>query len=171
MRFRGGIGIGVIGPHSRHGIFFDLKPRRRRGEMKFAILELLSERPRHGYDVLRELEARREGYRASAGSVYPTLQMLEEGGFVTSETVDGNRSYSITDSGRALLKQRPAEAAGDDEDETLHDARHKLRDAGSRLAGAISQAAREGDLTLVGRVCEILDKARREIYLMLGEAP
>ena len=49
----------------------------RRGDMKFRILDLLTEGPRHGYQIIRDLEERNEGYRASPGSVYPTLQMLE----------------------------------------------------------------------------------------------
>src|ERR1700682_1634015 len=74
-------------------------PRRmRRGDVKYLLLETLREGPMHGYDVLRKLEERHEGrYRPSAGSVYPTLQMLEDGGFLTSETVEGKRVYAITD--------------------------------------------------------------------------
>ncbi|MBV9102404.1 MAG: PadR family transcriptional regulator, partial [Candidatus Eremiobacteraeota bacterium] len=65
----------------RHGFgagFWQWAPERRmrRGDLKYHILELLAERPRHGYDIIRDLEAKHEGYRASAGSVYPTLQML-----------------------------------------------------------------------------------------------
>ena len=63
--------------------------RMRRGDMKYRILELLAERPRHGYDIIRDLEEKYEGYRASAGSVYPTLQLLEDYG------VDFGQGYAI----------------------------------------------------------------------------
>ena len=79
-------------------------PRMRRGGMKFLLLEMLKEGPRHGYELISALESRFRGYRPSPGSVYPTLQMLEEGGFVTSQEVDGKKVYTITDAGLELLK-------------------------------------------------------------------
>src|SRR5262245_19100019 len=81
-------------------------PRMRRGGMKFLLLEVLKEGPRHGYEIISELESRFRGYRPSPGSVYPTLQMLEEGGFVTSEEIDGKKVYTITDAGLKLLEER-----------------------------------------------------------------
>ena len=74
------------------------------GELRLALLSLLEERPKHGYELMKNLEARSGGaYRASAGSVYPTLQQLEDEGFVSCETVDGKRVYSLTDEARAEL--------------------------------------------------------------------
>ena len=80
-------------------------PRMRRGGMKFLLLEMLKEGPRHGYELISDLENRFRGYRPSPGSVYPTLQMLEEGGFVAGREVDGKRVYMITEAGLALLKE------------------------------------------------------------------
>ena len=60
----------------------------------------------HGYEIINSMEARRGGCRPSAGSVYPTLQMLEEGGYLTSEQVDGKKVYTITGEGRQLLEER-----------------------------------------------------------------
>ncbi|GAC1325299.1 MAG: hypothetical protein NVSMB2_23810 [Chloroflexota bacterium] len=75
-----------------------------RGDLKVVILELLAEQPRHGYDIIRALEGRMRGaYRPSPGSVYPTLQMLEDLGHVTSAQQDGKKIYSITDEGRQYL--------------------------------------------------------------------
>jgi DNA-binding PadR family transcriptional regulator len=144
----------------------------RRGDMKFRILELLTEGPRHGYQIIRDLEERNEGYRASPGSVYPTLQMLEDGGFVTSETVDGKRVYTIADAGRTLLAERTPET--DDEEREEREERApfaQLRDSAMKLGAAAMQAAREGDPAAVARAVAILDRARREIYAILaGEA-
>lgn len=79
-----------------------------RGDMKYALLALLRERPMYGYEMIKALEERSGGfYTPSPGSIYPTLQMLEERGFVTSEEVEGKKVYKITDTGRALLDERP----------------------------------------------------------------
>ena len=78
-----------------------------RGDLKYVILELLKEQPRHGYDIIRALEERARGmYRPSPGSVYPTLQMLEDLGYVTSTQQEGKKVYSITDEGRRYLAEQ-----------------------------------------------------------------
>ena len=82
-----------------------------RGDLKFALLELLTERPMHGYEMMKELQDRSGGmYTASPGSVYPTLQMLEDRDFVTVSEADGKKVYTITDAGRAFLAENPSEA-------------------------------------------------------------
>ena len=81
-----------------------------RGDMKYVLLELLQERPMHGYEMIKALEEKSGGfYSPSPGSVYPTLQMLEDRGFVTVQEVEGKKVYSITDAGRALLAERQQE--------------------------------------------------------------
>src|SRR5262245_52242262 len=71
--------------------------RARRGDVRAAILALLAEQPMHGYQILQELESRTGGlWRVSPGSVYPTLQMLEEEGLISSQDVEGKRVYSLT---------------------------------------------------------------------------
>ncbi len=78
-----------------------------RGDMKYLILDLLSEKPRHGYEIIKQLEARFCGfYSPSPGSVYPTLQMLEDQGFVKSKEQDGKRTYEITEEGRQEVKKQ-----------------------------------------------------------------
>src|SRR6478672_8243452 len=77
------------------------------GEVKFVILRLLNEKPRHGYEVIRALEERFGGlYTPSPGAVYPTLQLLEDLGYVTAQQQDGKRVYSITAEGRRFLAER-----------------------------------------------------------------
>ena len=141
--------------------------RVRRGDMKFRILEVLAERPLHGYDIIRTLEERHDGYRASPGSIYPTLQMLEDGGFVTSETVDGKRVYTISDAGRKLLAERTPEADTDDDGDD-RSPWVDLRAAAFKLGSVVVQSARESDPATLARVREILDRARREIYAILA---
>ena len=78
-----------------------------RGDLKYVILDLLKDQPRHGYDIIRALEERMRGrYRPSPGSVYPTLQMLEDLGYVTSSQQEGKKVYSITDEGRRYLTEQ-----------------------------------------------------------------
>ena len=90
-------GIGAWG-ELRRGRFFAA------GEVRLALLSLLSEGPRHGYELMKELEARSGGvYRASAGTIYPTLAQLEDEERVTSERRQGKRVYALTEAGRAEL--------------------------------------------------------------------
>ena len=72
-----------------------------RGELRTAILALLAERPMHGYQIIREIEERSGGsWKPSAGSVYPTLQLLADEGFVSTEESNGRKIYSLTEAGR-----------------------------------------------------------------------
>jgi DNA-binding PadR family transcriptional regulator len=78
------------------------------GEVRLAILSLLGEGPKHGYQLMKELEERSGGfYRASAGSVYPTLQQLEDEDLISSGQQEGKRVYGITDAGRKELEKDP----------------------------------------------------------------
>ena len=85
--------------------------RRRRqwfesGDMKYVILKLVQEKPRHGYEVMKELEERMHGcYTPSPGTVYPTLQWLEDEGLVIARDVEGKKVFEITDAGRAFLDE------------------------------------------------------------------
>ena len=68
--------------------------RAKRGDMRAAALELLSERPMHGYEIIQELESRSGGvWKPSPGSVYPTLQLLQDEGLVTASEIDGRRVF------------------------------------------------------------------------------
>jgi DNA-binding PadR family transcriptional regulator len=140
--------------------------RRGRGDIKFLILEVLADGPRHGYDIIAALEEKSGGrYRPSAGSVYPTLQLLEEGGYITGEAVDAKRVFTITERGRQLLAQRPADAADSADDEGVD-----LRSAAMTLGAAVMQAARVADEPGRVKVHAILERARREIYAILAES-
>jgi len=78
------------------------------GELRLALLSLLADGPKHGYQLMKELEERSGGlYRGSAGSVYPTLQQLEDELLIASDRQDGRRVYSLTPAGRKELKKDP----------------------------------------------------------------
>ena len=140
-------------------------PRARRGDVKYFILEVLEKGPRHGYDVISALEQMTGGrYRPSPGSVYPTLQLLEDGGYATSEAVDGKRVYTITEAGLTLLKEKAPEVEPDRVEED------DLRSVFFKLAEAVKQAASVAGPADQGKLREILTGARREIYKVLADA-
>ena len=144
------------------------------GEVRLALLSLLSEGPRHGYDLMKELEARSEGtYRASAGTVYPTLQQLEDEGLVVSESVDGKRVYRLTDPGRAELADqaerveriwRRAEAWGEWSHASAPEAWEIARPAMRVMKAALRAVARaNGDPDRIDRVRDALELTAEEL--------
>ncbi len=87
--------------------------RFQKGDLKYVVLDLINEKPRYGYEIIRALEERSHGfYTPSPGAIYPTLQMLQDKGHVTSEKRDGKKVYTITDEGRSFLAERGDIAAG-----------------------------------------------------------
>lgn len=79
----------------------------KKGDMKYVILDLLSEKPSHGYEITLALEERFHGlYSPSAGSVYPILQLLEDMGYVSLNVTEGRKVYTITDAGRKFLEDQ-----------------------------------------------------------------
>jgi DNA-binding PadR family transcriptional regulator len=147
--------------------------RGRRGDVRAAILALLSERPMHGYEMLQELAERTQGlWRPSPGSLYPALQLLEDQGLVQSVEAEGRRRYELTDAGRAELASQPTGpapwetivGAADQADMSLHAAlRH--------LAVAVGQVAEAGSDEQKAEAGRLLSELRRQIYLLLAEAP
>jgi len=153
-----------------------------RGDLKYIILELLRDRPMHGYEVMRALEETSHGaYKASPGSVYPTLQSLEDDGYVASEERDGRKVYTITDGGLEFL---------DTNRDRVEQILHRIGDFAKHFSGApmtdvtksfmrLAQASfeqtvrRVGDENSLDLVREILEKAAREIESVgsTGESP
>ena len=92
----------------QHGLFgpWHRGPRVQRGDMAPILLRLLREKPMHGYEIIRTLEEKSHGmWRPSAGSVYPTLQLLEEQEKITSQEVGGKKIYSLTTKGTANAEE------------------------------------------------------------------
>jgi DNA-binding PadR family transcriptional regulator len=146
--------------------------RMRRGDIRTAVLAVLAEEPGHGYDVIQRLEEKTAGaWRPSPGSVYPTLQLLEDEGLVRSVERDGKRVYEITTAGRDEATRRVEEAggtpwglAGRDDDRI-----GELRVAVRQLLIASKQVGASNDRERLERTIEILKRARKEIYTMLAE--
>ena len=118
------------GGPGRGGRMFD------HGDLKFVILQLLEEKPRHGYDVIKELEERSGGrYAPSPGTVYPTLALLEDMGYATAALESGGRKvYSITDEGRKYLVENQG---------TVDDVFERLAQVGASIFGEQMRPAHE----------------------------
>jgi DNA-binding PadR family transcriptional regulator len=143
--------------------------RRRRGDIRTAVLAVLAERPGHGYEVMQTLEERTGGaWRPSPGSVYPTLQLLEDEGLVRVQVQDGRKVYELTDSGRAEAAQRAEQAGGPPWAAEGRDP--GLRRELAQLAAAVAQVARAGDDERRERAAAILKDARRQLYQLLAES-
>ena len=147
--------------------------RTRRGDIRFALLSALSDEPAHGYELIQRLEERTGGrWKPSPGSVYPTLQMLEESGMVTGSQQDDKRVYAITDAGRTALAGRMAEGPGAPPwmSTDQADGHGGLRQAMGQLALAIKQVAMTGNPEHIAAATAIVTEARRKLYQLLADA-
>lgn len=144
----------------------------RRGDIRTAVLAILAEGPGHGYEVMQRLEEKTNGgWRPSPGSVYPTLQLLEDEGLARSVESDGKRVYEITDTGRKEATRRIDEAGGTPWDLAGRgDSQFgTARESMGQLFLAMKQVGATGDPQQVERAVDILKRARKEIYAMLAE--
>jgi len=140
------------------------------GALRYIVLQLIAERPRHGYEIIKEIEERvGGGYAPSPGAIYPLLALLEDLGHV-EVTADGNKKlHSITPDGRAFLKQnrafvdaifmRMGAGCGDERDGivAIRAAMHQIKDL------LRSQAQTELSAEKMKKIVAILDRAAAEI--------
>ncbi|WP_316043427.1 PadR family transcriptional regulator [Actinomadura sp. CNU-125] len=135
------------------------------------MLALLAERPMHGYEMIQELDERTGGvWRPSPGSVYPTLQMLEDEGLVTSREDGGKRLFSLTDTGREEVSKQttaPWEEVTDAAGENVL----RGREAVGQLMGALQQVMAVGSETQKARALDVVNDARRRLYGILADDP
>jgi DNA-binding PadR family transcriptional regulator len=146
--------------------------RSRRGDVRAAVLLLLGEEPRNGYQIIQELADRSGGaWRPSPGSIYPVLSQLEDEGLVEALTVDGARRFTLTAAGREALEQgrvgfgRPWDAVA----AAVGEPRTEVMRAVRQVVAAARQVLEAGSEAQAGRVAEILKDARRRIYSVLAE--
>lgn len=87
-------------------------PKARRGDVRAAILAVLAEQPTNGYQIIQEIAERSGGaWKPSPGSIYPTLQQLEDEGLVTADAETGRRTFTLTDEGRAYVAEHADEVS------------------------------------------------------------
>lgn len=163
----GGGGPRARGWRARAGRIFE------QGDLKYVILRLVAEKPRHGYEIIKELEERFGGaYAPSPGTVYPTLTMLEDLGYVRAMPEEGGRKiYEITDEGRKHLEAHSHTVDSIFDriarfvDGFLDTPMMEVNQAFKRLGRATYSlaAGRTGDRELLARIRAALDRAAAEI--------
>ncbi|MBO0981816.1 PadR family transcriptional regulator [Microbacterium sp. SD291] len=184
----GGSGSGFGGPGGPASAIFEAMDQLRktfeprpgggsrmaRGDVRTAVLSLLAERPMHGYQIINEIAERSGGsWKPSAGSVYPTLQLLADEGLIEAEEQNGRKTYSLTDAGRDVADES-AEAPAPWESSNREGSRDNVRfaalpKAGVDLAAAAAQVGRSGSPEQVQQAIEVLDEARRRLYSILAQ--
>lgn len=146
------------------------RTRQRRGDVRLAVLTLLAEQPMHGYQIISELTERSQGvWRPSPGSVYPTLQQLEDEGLVTVAELDGRRTYTLTDAGRQEVERAGQDRPPPWEQPSEDDASGPLRRRAGEVMAAVMQVATAGTPRQAERAERILADTRRALYRMLAE--
>lgn len=141
---------------------------RGRGEMKYEILEVLVQGPRHGYDIMMEIE-RTRGLRPSPGSIYPALQMLEDADYIRGQEREGKRTYEITDKGREFLKQRESQDEAGFDSATFYGVIAEAMRQVHGIKDAVKQIARTGNIETYKKALAVLDKARRELFEIISD--
>lgn len=147
-----------------------------KGDLKYVILDLLKEKPRYGYEIIRALEERSHGfYKPSAGVVYPTLQMMEEMGYASATEKDGKRVYTITEEGLEFLEER-----SDSADEIRSHMKHHWNPKNfgpmgdimgevAKLGKFVGPRLRNANPEQLKRISELISEFRREIEAVLEE--
>jgi len=147
-----------------------------KGDLKYVVLDLLKDKPRHGYDIIRELEEQSYGfYKPSPGVIYPTLQMLEEMGYASSNEQEGKKVYSITEEGLKFLTNQSNVADG-----VRKQMKHKwsFKSIGKMvmvmkeyhaLEHLLSSGFRSMDADKAEQIRQILSQAYQEIESVLQE--
>jgi DNA-binding PadR family transcriptional regulator len=146
-------------------------PKASRGDVRAAILALLREGPRNGYQIMSDIEERSNGaWRPSPGAVYPALSALADEGLITDEKSDGRRTFRLTDAGQAYVEENPEMARGAWESTAQQEAWQVpgLFAEAARLGAGIVQIAHAGDPDQVRAAERLLERTRRELYRILA---
>ncbi|NED15521.1 PadR family transcriptional regulator [Streptomyces sp. SID9124] len=144
--------------------------RARRGDVRASILALLKDRPMHGYEMIQEIGERSGGaWRPSPGSVYPTLQLLEDEGLITSASEGGKKLFTLTDNGRTEAEtgpEAPWEEAGRGVD---WEGMNEIRQAGFGLMEAFGQVWKTGSAEQREKALAVINDTRKKLYLILAD--
>ena len=172
-----GHGFGGFGSFGGFGGFPFGPPRGKRsrasrGDIRLAVLALLSEQPMHGYQLMREISARSDGvWRPSPGAVYPALQQLQDESLIEQEQGAGKRVFGLTDAGRGYVAEHQQEIDGvwqtvgaDVDDDWM-----ELANTSRQIVQAFFQVVTAGDPRQVAEAKELLIETRRKLYRILAE--
>jgi len=169
----GGLGFGPGGPRGFGPGCFGRRGRRtNRGDVRAAVLALVAEQPRHGYEIIQEIASRTDGaWKPSPGSVYPTLSQLEDEGLVRVEQTDGRRVVHLTEAGTTYVAEHREEldkvweSAQRDPDEDTAELWTQL----GQLHAAAQQVMATGTPEQMRTATEAITEARKAIYRLLAE--
>ena len=146
-------------------------PKASRGDVRAAILALLREEPRNGYQIMAEIEERSGGaWRPSPGAVYPALAQLADEGLITGVESGGRRTYQLTEAGQRHIADNPetARPAWESMAQGPPGEVRGLLTQAARLAGSVSQIAHAGTPEQIRAAGELLAATRRGIYQILA---
>ncbi|WP_203824723.1 PadR family transcriptional regulator [Actinoplanes palleronii] len=163
----GGFGPGEFGGRGGGG----RRGGRGRPNVRPAVLALLVERPMHGYEMIQELDARTNGiWRPSPGSIYPTLQLLEDEGLIEATADGGRKSYRLTADGRpeaeTAAENPPWNRFGEDTKDQVQD----FRDAAVGIFSALKQVGFSGTPEQRDKALEVLNDTKRKLYAILADS-
>ena len=147
-------------------------PKAGRGDVRAAILAVLQDGPRNGYQIMSEIEERSGGaWRPSPGAVYPALSLLADKGLIEGEEAGGRRTFRLTDAGRAYVEQHPEMARGAWESREQQEAWQLpgLFSVAARLGAGIVQVAHAGSPGQVRAAERLLEETRRRLYQILAD--
>jgi len=146
--------------------------RQRRGDVRAAVVVLLEEQDRNGYQLIQELTERsKEMWRPSPGSIYPVLQQLEDEGLVAVTSTESGRTYGLTDAGKVFVAEKreqlgkPWESADAESDGAGPELMSNFR----QVAGAVRQVLSAGTDAQIVRGAVLLADVRRALYGILAE--
>ncbi|MFE6601680.1 PadR family transcriptional regulator [Streptomyces albidoflavus] len=164
-----GPGFGPGGPWGGRGRGGG-RGRARRGDVRASILALLADRPMHGYEMIQEIAERSGGaWKPSPGSVYPTLQLLEDEGLIASESSGGKKLFALTEEGRTAAEagpDAPWEEVGRGVD---WESVNEIRQAGAGLMEAFGQVWKTGTKEQQEKALAVVNDARKRLYLILAD--
>jgi DNA-binding PadR family transcriptional regulator len=148
--------------------------RGRRPNVRAAVLALLTERPMHGYEMIQEIDSRTGGaWRPSPGSIYPTLQLLEDEGVIvasTEESGGGRKRFTVTEAGQAEATEAAQTPPWADVAQGTVSSWHDIRDSGAQAMNALRQVMMNGTDDQRERAAQVLDETRRKLYAILAES-
>lgn len=167
----GGPGSGEDGPRGFRG--GPRGPRAKVGNLRLAILALLSEEGRNGYSMIQEIAQRSGGlWQPSPGSMYPALSQLEDEGLIEVQAQEGKKTYALSEAGQKFVQdnQEALKSPWDASEEGGRGGgRIELRQALHGLMGAVQQVAQAGSGAQVKEAANILNTARKALYRLLAE--
>ncbi|MEV0967969.1 PadR family transcriptional regulator [Microtetraspora glauca] len=172
-----GGGFGPGGPFGGPGFPFGGRGfgrgrKAKRGDVRAAILALLAEEPRNGYQIIQEIAQRSQGgWKPSPGAVYPALQQLTDEGLVRADETEGRKTFRLTEAGLSYIAEHQDEVRAPWEEMTpdIGDNVHELLDLSRQAASALFQIAQTGSEGQVRQARQVLAETRRKLYHILAD--